>query len=258
MRLRFVPIFMRELRAYFQNPSIYVALAIFLAVTGWFVFTGVTFFRQVCLEQQMQMRYGMFSLNYTEFVVKDTFGIISFLFLFVVPLLTMRLFAEEKRTGTFEVLSTYPITDWGLVVGKFLAAASVIVVYLIVTAVFPLTLGWLGEIEWPVVGTSYLALLCIGLGYAAFGAFASTLTENQIIAAAVTFVGLLVFYLIGDMTPAGGGSVKEVLDALSIRQHSENLIQGKILSEDIFYFIAFTIGFLSLANYVLETRRWRV
>jgi len=258
MRLSLGPIYKRELRAYFQNPGVYVTLAIFLSVSGWFVYSGLSFFVRLCMDPRMKYQYGMGSLNFTEFVVRDTFGIISFLFLFIIPLLTMRLFAEEKKSGTFEILATCPVTDWGLVLGKYLSALTVVLAILVLSAVFPAVLGWLGDPEWPVVGSCYLALFLVGMAYAAFGTFASTLTENQIIAGVVTFFGLLAFYLIGDMGIGGVSALSRVFDALSIRQHSDNLIRGKILTEDITYFVAFTVGFLFLANHVLESRRWRV
>ena len=258
MRLNFAPIYKRELRAFFQNPGVYVTLAAFLALSGWFVYAGLEWFARMSLDRRMQFQAGMGGLNFTEFVVKDTFGIISFLFLFVIPGLTMRLFAEEKKTGTFELLVTCPVTDWGMVLGKYLAALTVIVVLLIISLVFPITLSRMGEVEWPVVGSSYLGLFLVGAAYVAFGTFASTLTENQIIAAIVTFGGLLVFYLIGDMGFGGVGTLSRVFEALSIRQHSDNLIRGKVLTEDVYYFVAFAVGFLVLANYVLESRRWRV
>ena len=252
------PIYKRELGAYFQNPGVYVTLAVFLAVSGWFVYSGIAWFIRLCMDPRMKYQYGMASFNFTEFVVKDTFGIISFLFLFVIPLLTMRLFAEEKKSGTFEILTTCPVTAWGRVLGKYLAALTVVVILLVVSLIFPAIFGWLGDPEWPVVVSSYLGLLLIGTAYVAFGTFASTLTENQIIAAVVTFFGLLAFYLIGDMGFAGVGAVSRVFDALSIREHSDNLIRGRILTEDITYFVAFAVGFLFLANHVLESRRWRV
>jgi len=258
MRLSVVPIYKRELRAYFQNPGVYVTLAIFLSVAGWFVYSGLAWFVRICMDRRMQMQMGSGPVNFTEFVVKDTFGIISFLFLFVIPLLTMRLFAEEKKSGTFELLVTCPVTDWGLVLGKYLAALSVVVAFLMLSGIFPLVFSRLGDPEWPVVGSCYLGLLLVGMAYVAFGTFASTLTENQIIAGVVTFFGLLAFYLVGDMGIGGMGAVSRVFEGLSIRQHSENLIRGRILPEDITYFVAFAVGFLFLANNVLESRRWRV
>ncbi|MBM3333259.1 ABC transporter permease subunit [Candidatus Sumerlaeota bacterium] len=258
MRLSCFPIYKRELRAYFQNPWVYVTLAIFMAVSGWFVHAGVAFFNRMCFTRQMQYQMSMMPMNFTEFVVKDIFGVISFLFLFVIPLLTMHLFAEEKKSGTFELLVTCPVTDWGMVLGKYFAALTVIVVFLALSLVFPFTMSRLGDVEKPVIRSAYLGLLLISISYAAFGTFASTLAESQIIAAVVTFFGLLTFYLIGDMGIGGTGLLSRVFEALSIRQHSENLIRGRILSEDITYFILLAVGFLFLANHVLESRRWRV
>jgi ABC-2 type transport system permease protein len=258
MRLSFVPVYRRELRAYFQNPGVYVTLAVFLGLTGLLIYVTIQDFARICMNPQMRYRYGLSSLNYTEYVIANTFGMIGFLFLFVIPLLTMRLFAEEKRSGTFELLATCPITDWGLVLGKYLAALSVIIAFLIVSVVFPITFSRIGQTEWPIVASGYLALMLLGVAYAAFGAFASTLTENQIIAAVVTFFGLLAFWLADIFGIGSMGLLSRILNAVSIREHMENLIRGRILTEDIAYFILFSAGFLFLANHVLESRRWRV
>jgi len=258
MRLSFIPIYRRELRAYFQNPGVYVTLAIFLGLSGLLLYQTIQDFARICMNPQMRFRYGLSSLNYTEWVITNTFGLLGFLFLFVIPLLTMRLFAEEKKSGTFELLATCPITDWGLVLGKYLAAVSVIVAFLIVSLAFPITFSRIGQTEWPIVASGYLALLLLGLAYAAFGAFASTLTENQIIAAVVTFFGLLAFYLADIFGIGSMGLLSRVLSAISIREHMENLVKGRVLTEDIAYFLLFSAGFLFLANCVLESRRWRV
>ena len=259
MRLSFVPIYKRELRAYFQNPGVYVTLAIFLGVSSLFIFSHVNAFADLCMRRQMmQQQFGMQPLNFTEFVVKGSFGLISFLLIFVVPLLTMRLFAEEKKTGTFELLSTCPVTDWGMVIGKYLAAVTILVVFFILSLVYPVTFGLVGEAEWPIVMTSYLALLLLGMAYVALGLFASSLTQNQIIAAVVTFFALLAFFFVGDLGIGRASGLDKVLGGFSLLKHSDPMIQGTIKSEDVAYFVLFSAGFLFLTNYVLESRRWRV
>jgi len=259
MRLSFVPIYKRELRAYFQNPGVYVTLAIFLCLSGLLVYGSVAEFARFSMEQRLRYQYGIPSLNYTEWVVSSAIGLISFLsIILVIPMLTMRLLAEEKKSGTFELLATCPISDWGLVLGKYFAAMSVIVIFLAITTVFPLVLSRLGTTEWPVVASGYGGLILVGLACTAFGVFASALTENQFVAGAVTIVGLLGFYLIDILGVGGMNLLGRILNSLSIRGHMENLIRGRILSEDIAYFLLFAVGFLFLANYVLESRRWRV
>ena len=257
MRLSLLPVYKRELRAYFQNPGVYVTLGFLIWLTGLLTYQSVRIFTQQSMNQ-MRYQYGGFSLNYNEWVIEGTFHLLAFLFIFAVPLLTMRLFAEEKKSGTFELLATCPVTDWGLVLGKYLAAVTAIVAFLVISLCVPITLSFVGETEWPTVATGYLALLSLGMAYAAFGVFASTLTENQIIAGVVTFCGLLAFFVIDYIGVGSMGGLGRVLDALSVRGHSENLIRGRILTEDVAYFIAFAAGFLFLANYVLESRRWRV
>jgi len=255
---RLSPIYKRELRAYFQSPGVYVVLAVFLGLCGLLVYGSVVEFARFSIEQRMRYQSGMPSLNYSEWVVSSAIGLISFLFIFVIPILTMRLFAEEKRLGTFELLATCPISEWGLVLGKYLAALTVILVFLIISSVFPLVLGRLGQTEWHVVAAGYGGLILVALACTAFGVFASTLTESQIIAVVVTFFGLLAFYLIDFMGFGSMNMVSRVLQSLSIRVHAENLIRGRILTDDIAYFLLFSVGFLFLANYVLESRRWRV
>ncbi len=258
MRLSFAPVYARELRGYFQNPGVYVTLAVFLGVSGLLVYGTVAEFTRFCMSQRLRIQYGMLSMNYTEWVVSNTFGLISFLFLFVIPMLTMRLFAEEKKTGTFELLATCPISDWGLVLGKYFAAMTVVVVFMILSVGFPIILSRLGQTEWKIVASGYAALFMVGLACTAFGTFASTLTENQIIAGVVTFFGLLAFYLMDIFGVGSMNWLSEVLNTLSIRAHMERLIRGRVLTDDLVYFVLFAVGFLFLANYVLESRRWRV
>lgn len=257
MRLSFLPVYKREIRAYFQNPGVYVTLAILIWLAGLLTYQSVRIFRQQALNP-MRFQYGQGPLNYNEWIIEGTFHLLSFLFMFIIPLITMRLFAEEKKSGTFELLATCPVTDWGLLIGKYLAAVSVVAVFLAVSFTILVTLSRVGETEWPVVATGYVSLLLLGIAYAAFGVFASTLTENQIIAGVVTFCGLLGFYVIDYLGYGGTGLFSRICDALSVSSHTRNLISGRVLLEDLVYFFAFATGFLFLANHVLESRRWRV
>lgn len=261
MQLSFLPIYKREMRAYFQNAGVYVTAAVFLGVAGLFTAGHVKAFAEFCQSRmdpmQMQM-YGMQKVSFTESVVRPNFYLIHFFFLIVVPLLTMRLFAEEKKSGTFELIATCPVTDWGLVIGKFLAAFTVIVILLIASLVMPISMTFMGKVEIPAILTAYLALVLIGLCYAAFGTFASSLTENQIVAGVITFFGLLAFTVIGYFGEGNTELWGELCRAVSLDTHMENLVTGKIRSEDIVYFVAFTLCFLFLTNHILESRRRRV
>ena len=198
------------------------------------------------------------TVNFTEFVVRNTFGVMAFLYIFVIPIITMRLVAEEKRSGTFEMLATSPVSDTGIILGKFLSVVVVNLLMILFALVFVAFMAWIGEPEWPVVFGCLLGLFVIGVAYSAFGLFASALTENQIIAAIVTFVGLLTFYLINELTPSTSGWWGDLLTDLSFRTHSEEILKGMLRLEDMLYFLLFIFFSLFLAHTVLKSRHWRV
>jgi ABC-2 type transport system permease protein len=170
----------------------------------------------------------------------------------------MRLFSEEKKSGTFELVVTYPLRDWDILIGKYLAAVSVVVLMLIVSFSYAIVMMVIGNPEIPVILTSYLGIILLAMAYIAYGMFASSLTESQIVAAIMTFAGLFFFFLVGDLASARTGFVAEVLDQLSVRIHSMGFTSGIIESKDIAYFLLFTFFFLFLTARVLESRRWRV
>lgn len=258
MSLNILPIYKKELKTYLQSPSVYVVAGLFFALAGLFFQDILVFFSQISINAQMRYRMGFPQLNMTQFVVRNTFGLLNFLLLFVVPILTMRLFAEEKKSGTFELLVTYPFRDWELLTGKYLAALSIIVLLLVVSFVYAIVMMIIGQPEVPVILSSYLGIFLLGMAYVAYGLFASSVTENQIVASILTFAGLLVFYLVGDLASAETGFLSKVLGGLSVRLHAVNFTMGVIETKDIAYFILFTGFFLFLTARVLESRRWRV
>lgn len=258
MRINILPIYKKEIKLYLQSPSVYVVGGLFFALAGLFFQDILVFFSQMSVSAQMRYRLGFFELNMTQFVVRNTFSLINFLLLFVVPILTMRLFAEEKKSGTFELLVTYPFRDWELLIGKYLAALSIIALFLLISVVYALLMIIIGQPEVPVILSSYLGIFLLAMAYVAYGIFASSLTENQIVSAILTFAGLLVLYLIGDLAAAETGFLSTLLDAISIRLHAVNFTIGVIETKDIAYFILFTVLFLFLTARVLESRHWRV
>jgi ABC-2 type transport system permease protein len=191
-----------------------------------------------------------------QVVFRSFFEDLGFILLLLTPILTMRLLAEEKRAGTAELLFTYPIPDWGVILGKFLAAFAVFATFLVFTVAYPVIFAFLTRMDWGQVASGYLGVLLLGGATLALGLFASSLTANQIIAAISAFALLLLFWLIGapqEMGSAGGG----ILGALSLRDHLPNLAKGVIDTRDLLFYLSFTYFFLFLTKRQLESRRWR-
>ncbi len=231
-----LPIFRRELRSYFNSPVAYVVIVVFLAIVGWF-FTS-----------------NLFLMNVAS--MRVVFELVPLVFLFFVPAVTMRLLAEEKKSGTLELLTTKPVTDAEIVVAKFLAAWVLLAAALVPTLLYLITMMFLGSIEIGPVIAGYIGLLLMGGAYIAIGIFASSLTENQIIAFIVSFLIVLALFLMDKVlmyVPAGLASTMEFL---AVDYHFSNIARGVIDSRDIIYF-ASLLGFsLLLATVSLERRKW--
>jgi ABC-2 type transport system permease protein len=171
----------------------------------------------------------------------------------------MRLFAEERRSGTIELLLTYPVRDGAVLLGKYLASLAFYGILLVLTWLYPLMLFYMGaHVEWGAVLTGYVGLLLMGSAFLAVGLFASSLTENQIVAAVTTFGILLMFWVIGWGADAAAGAWwGKVLQHLSITDHFESFGKGVFETKDIIYYVNFTILALFLALRSLEARRWK-
>jgi len=184
----------RELYSYFASPIVYTILFIFLLLSGYFFYSNVAYFSLMSIQAGQWMR-GEFTLE--EWVIEPLLGNMSVVILMLLPLLTMRLFAEEKRQGNLELLLSYPVRDIELTLGKFMGCVSVYALMLIFTMIYPLLLAWLGRSDLGAFFSGYLGLFLMGSAFIAFGLFISTLTENQVVAATLTFGLLLFFWIIG-------------------------------------------------------------
>jgi ABC-2 type transport system permease protein len=183
------------------------------------------------------------------------FESLGFIFLFIIPILTMRLLAEEKRSGTAELLFTYPIPDWGVILGKFIAVLLTYLTILLFTFCYILIFSSLINMDWGQVASGYLGLLLLGGACSTLGLFASSLTQNQIIAIISTFALLLLLYILGffeDISSWGG-----ILANLSPWKHLSNMARGVIDTKDLLFYLCFTYFFLFLTKRQLESRRWR-
>ncbi len=231
-------IFRRELRAYFNSPVAYVVIVVFLAITGWF-FTSTLFLNNVA----------------SMYMVFESF-IIRVLLIVFAPAVTMRLLAEERKSGTFELLATKPVRDIDIVLGKFLAAWTLLGAALIPTLLYLVTLMMLGSIDLGPVLTGYIGLLLVGGVYIAIGLLASSLTENQIVAFIVSFLIIIVFFLFDKMLMFVPEGLTTTMEFLSVDSHYSSIARGVIDSRDIIYLFSLMGFSLMLTTVSLERRKW--
>lgn len=256
----------RELRSLFVSPVAYAVLTLFAVLAGFFFLASVLSF-QTTLEQaqQFQARDFLGQLNLNDQLIAPFYQVMWIVILFLVPGITMGLFASEKAQGTQELLLTSPITIWELVLGKFLAAAAFVLLLVGIVALYTGILFLYGEPELGKTLCGLLGLALVGLTYAAVGAFASSVTRNQLIAFFLALVLLLVLWLlsvVADLGAAGGalgaeGGLSGLLRWLSSADRFDQMVGGLIDTRDLAYF-GFMIGtFLVLAKASVESVRWR-
>ena len=252
----FIAIYKKELRTYFQSPIAYVVITVFLVLAGFFFYSNFAYFNMASM-QAMQSQYGMANMNITEWVLRPLFGNISITLVFIIPLLTMRLFSEEKKSGTIEILFTYPVKDFEAILGKFASAMTVFCLMLVLSGLYPLLIWRFGSIESGPLMAGYLGLFLLGATFISIGIFASSLTENQIVAAVITFGALLFFWIIGWSAVFAGPKVADLLNYLSIIEHFQNFSKGVIDTKDVVYYLSFSFFALFLTVRTLESKKWR-
>jgi ABC-2 type transport system permease protein len=255
--MRVWPIFKKELRLYFASPVAYVVFFIFLLIAGYFFSQIFQFFAVASMQSAMNPQMAGRDFNVTDGVLRPLFSNVSVILLLLMPIITMRLFAEERKTGTLELLLTYPVRDGAVLAGKYLAALALYAAMLSLTLLYPAMVRYIaGQLEWGPLGTAYLGLLLMGGMFLAIGILASSLTENQIVAAISTFGVLLMFWVIGWSAENAGGALGKVLSHLSILEHYDSFAKGAIDTKDVIYYLDFTGLALFLALLSLHSRRW--
>ncbi len=249
-------IFKKELRSYFVSPVAYGILAIFAAMAGFFFWVITSVYQTASLQSMMNPMMGQ-GLNPSEWVFRPLFRNLAVIMLFMMPALTARLFAEEKRQGTAELLFTYPIRDLELLLGKFLAALALFLCMLGMTLVYPLLLAPFARFEWGTLLAGYLGLVLLGVAFLALGTLVSTLTEHQLVAFAITFGAALLLWIIAWPADQAGATFRTLMNHLSIIAHQESFAKGVIESKDVIFYLNFTLLFLFLTLRSLESKRWR-
>jgi gliding motility-associated transport system permease protein len=250
------PIFKKEMRLYFTSPIAWVIGAIFLLIAGYFFYSIFAFFTLASMQSAMNPQMAR-ELNVTDSVLRPLFSNITVILLLLMPMVTMRLFAEERRSGTIELMLTYPVRDGAVLLGKYLAALALYGLMLVGTLLYPAVLAWFARLDWGPLLTGYLGLVLMGATFLAVGLFASSLTENQIVASIVAFGVLLIFWVLGWSADYAGGVWGRVLSHLSLIEHFDSFAKGVLDTKDVIYYLDFTILALFLSLRSLESRRWR-
>jgi ABC-2 type transport system permease protein len=244
----------KELRSYFASPIGYVLVGFFALLFGWFFYTLVSFFEQ----QSMRMMGGPGgSLNVNQMLISPLLLNTTVIMLLVFPLITMRTYAEEKRSGTIELLLTSPITDWQIIVGKFLGALALYGAMLAVTLVHMSVLYMFGNPEWKPIATGYLGLLLLGGSFLSLGLFISSLTRNQIVAGMITFSVFLLLWVINWVSTFVGPTAQSLLSYLSITEHFDDFAKGIIDTKHVVYYLSFIAMGLFLTLKSVDSERWR-
>jgi gliding motility-associated transport system permease protein len=245
----------KELRSYFASPVAYLLLTMFAVIFGFFFWNSVGYFNMMGLESQM--RGQSFPMSVNEYVIRPLLSNISVIGLFFIPMITMRLFAEEKRMGTIELLATSPVRDMEVILGKWLAALILYAVLLLFTAVNFAFLFKYGNPDWRPMAMGYLGLLLQAGGLLAVGTFISTLTKNQIIAGAATFGVCLMLWVLEWVAGYETAAWAKVLAYMSVITHYESFGKGVLDTKDAVYYVSLIFLGLFLTSRSLESLRWR-
>jgi len=248
----------RELRAYFSSPIAYVVLTIFVFLSGIFFRTILSQVMQMGLISQMQaQQLGPRPMDMPGMISRGFLSTMSVIMLFMIPMITMGLFSEEKKRGTIELLLTAPLTDLQVILGKFFAASSFFVILLLTTWIPMSVLYIYGSPASGPILTAYLGLLLYGLSIIAIGLFISSLTENQIIAAVISFGAIMVLWLVDVMAGSAESTTKEVLTYLSILSHLDDFTKGVLATSHIIFYLSLTLVALFLTYRSVDSLRWR-
>jgi ABC-2 type transport system permease protein len=245
----------KEFRSYFASPIAYILIGLFSLLFGWFFYVFLMAFVQQS-EQMMQFGGGG-GANVNQMMIRGLFQNTAVIILFVMPMITMRTYSEEKRSGTIELLLTSPLTDLEIIIGKFLGALALYGAMLIVTMIYIAILFRIGNPEWRPIIAGYLGLLLMGGCFLSVGLFISSLTKNQIVAGFLTFATFLMFWIVNWMGESSGPTTRDVLNYLSITEHFDDFSRGIVDTKHLVYYLSFITFGLFLTAKSVDSERWR-
>jgi ABC-2 type transport system permease protein len=243
----------KELRSYFSSPIAYIIIGFFALPFGVFFYLYLGAF----VRQSLHMAQYGGSMNINQQVIRYVLQNASVIILFVMPMITMRTYAEEKRSGTIELLLTSPVTDLQIIIGKFLGALGLYVAMLLVTMLYVGILFVYGNPEWRPLIAAYLGLLLMGGAFLSLGLLISSTTNNQIVAGIVSFVVFLLLWIIGWFAESAGPTVGDITRYLSITEHFDDFSKGIIDTKHVIYYLSLITFGLFLTSKSVDSERWR-
>ncbi|MBI1760045.1 MAG: ABC transporter permease subunit [Acidobacteria bacterium] len=254
-------IFRREMSSYFVSPIAYIVIGFFLLIAGYFFSNILSFLMAQAMQAMMQQRQmgPPPEIDVPSLVMRNFTGVISTIVLFMIPMLTMGVYAEERKRGTMEMLMTSPITEFQIVMGKFLASLSLFAIMLMPTLLYQVVMGYYSDpaMPWKVLWSGYLGIFLLGAVLIALGSFISALTESQIIAAVVTFVSFLLLWVLDFGVRGSTTWYGEVLQYCSILRHFDDFTRGVIDTTSLIFYLSLIVLGLFLTLRTLDSMRWR-
>jgi len=244
----------KELRSYFSSPIAYVIIGLFALLFGYFYYAYLYIFIRSSAEM---MQGGGRAPNINQQMIASVLQNSAVIILFVMPMITMRTYSEEKRSGTIELLLTSPVTDVQIILGKFFGAMGLYVAMLAVTVLYMAILFWFGNPEWRPIAAGYLGLLLMGGCFISVGLLISSLTKNQIVAGILTFTVFLMLWIINWIGESAGPTTREILNYLSITEHFNDFARGVIDTKHLIYYLSFITFGLFLTAKSVDSERWR-
>lgn len=239
----------KEWKSYFTGPIGYAVLALFALATGYFFFSMLAVF---VVQSLSGGQFGQTNLNVNSQVLAPMTFDVGITMLFLLPMVTMRLFAEEKRTGTMELLKTAPVRRFEVILGKFLAALALLVLMLVIYGLDVAVVAHYGKPDLWTAGANFLGLLLLGASFLAIGLLISSFTQNQMVAGAITFILFLLLWVADWVTAYGSGAVSHVVSYLSITSHLQNFTQGVIDLKDVVFYLSLIVAGLFLTARRME------
>lgn len=250
-------LYKKELNIFFSMPVAYVVMAVFMVLSGYFFANIANYYAMISLRAMQQQQRMQMDLSIIEGVFRPYFHNVVIVLILMIPLITMRLFAEEKREGTSELLFTYPINDFTIVAAKFFSALTVYASMLIGTVSCFVMMRVISAYELLPALSGLLGLLLIGAAFIALGIFISALTESQIVAAVISFGVLLLFIVLPWLAQSAGPGMGRIINELSIVNHFDSFAKGVLDTGDMVYLVNFTVLFFFLTLRILESKQWR-
>jgi ABC-2 type transport system permease protein len=245
----------KELRSYFASPIAYILIGFFSLLFGWFFYVYLMAFNQ---QSQQMMQFGQGGgANINQMMIRGLFQNTAVIILFVMPMITMRTYSEEKRSGTIELLLTSPVTDLEIIVGKFLGALALYAAMLLVTMLYMVMLFKISNPEWRPIAAGYLGLLLMGGCFLSAGLFISSLTKNQIVAGFLTFATFLMLWIINWIGESSGPMTRDIVAYLSIVEHFDDFARGIVDTKHVVYYLSFITFGLFLTAKSVDSERWR-